>query len=161
MPFPQTSVWASLSRGLGKTGQLATVQTIDVTKKDETTTVPQETTAIPVIGSDPGPDTTEVPKLDPGVYIVGNDGKETVAIAVPEGTSRLGRGFSSEIQIDDPTLSRRHAILVREDLVTTVLDDRSANGTFVNGKQINRQELKHGDKVSFGRIVMRYIVQAR
>ena len=140
---------------------MATVQTIDVTEKDQTTAVPQETTAIPVIESDPGPDTTDVPKLDPGVYIVGNDGKETVAIPVPEGTTRLGRGFASEIQIDDPTLSRRHAILVREEMVTTVLDDRSANGTFVNGKQINRQELKHGDKVSFGRIVMRYVVQAR
>lgn len=137
------------------------MQTIDVSEKDETTVVPQETTSMPVISSDPGPDTAEVPKLDPGVYIVGNDGKETVAIPIPEGTSRLGRGFASEIQIDDPTLSRRHAILVREDHVTTVLDDRSANGTFVNGKQINRQELKHGDKVAFGRIVMRYVVQAR
>ena len=140
---------------------MSTVQTTPVSKKDETTTVPEETTVIPVIESDPGPDTTEVPQLDPGIYLVGSDGKETVAIPVPEGSTRLGRGFASEIQIDDPTLSRKHAILVCEEGVTTVLDDRSANGTFVNGKQINRQELKHGDKVSFGRIVMRYIVQAR
>ena len=114
---------------------------------------------MPVIDSGRGPDTSELPKLDPGIYLVGSDGTEMVAIPVPEGTTRLGRGFASEIQIDDPTLSRRHAILVREESVTTVLDDRSANGTFVNGKQVNRQELKHGDKVAFGRIVMRYIVQ--
>src|SRR3546814_13513523 len=84
-------------------------------------------------------DTTEVPKLDPGIYLVGSDGKETVAIPIPDGATRLGRGFASEIQIDDPTLSRRHAILVQEDGVTTVLDDRSANGTFVNGQQNVRQ----------------------
>lgn len=114
---------------------------------------------LPVIESDPGPDTTEVPSLDPGIYLVGNDGKETVAIAIEQGTVRLGRGFAADIQIDDPTLSRRHAIIVHEDGVTTVLDDRSANGTFVNGKQIVRKDLKHGDKVAFGRITMRYIVQ--
>ena len=149
-----------LRRGLGRADQLATVQTFVVSEKEETPTVPQETTALPVIGSDPGPDTTEVPKLDPGIYLVGHDGKDTVAIPIAAGTTRLGRGFASEIQIDDPTLSRRHAIIVHENGVTTVLDDRSANGTFVNGKQVVRQDLKHGDKVAFGRITMRYIVQA-
>ena len=134
---------------------------VAVKDNDPTTTVSDETTNLPLIESDPGPDTTEVPKLEPGIYLVGNDGKETVAIALFEGTVRLGRGFAAEIQIDDPTLSRRHAIIVHESGRTTVLDDRSANGTFVNGEQVTRQELKHGDKVTFGRITMRYIVQAR
>jgi pSer/pThr/pTyr-binding forkhead associated (FHA) protein len=137
------------------------VQSIIVSDPEETPTLPQETSALPVIGSALGPDTTELPKLEPGIYLVGSDGKQTVAIPITEGTLRLGRGFASEIQIDDPTLSRRHAIIVHEEGVTTVLDDRSANGTFVNGNQINRQELAHGDKVAFGRIVMRYIVQAQ
>lgn len=136
------------------------MQTIVVSEPEQKSAVPQETTALPIIGSDPGPDTTEVPKLDPGIYLVGSDGKETVAIPIPDGTTRLGRGFASEIQIDDPTLSRRHAILVQEEGVTTVLDDRSANGTFVNGQQVVRQELKHGDKLAFGRINMRFIIQA-
>jgi pSer/pThr/pTyr-binding forkhead associated (FHA) protein len=138
---------------------LATLRTILVSDKEDITTLPQETTAIPVIESDPGPDTSEVPMLEPGIYLVGSDGKGTVTIQITEGTVRLGRGFAADIQIDDPTLSRRHAIIVHEDGVTTVLDDRSANGTFINGKQVVRQQLVHGDKVSFGRIVMRYIIQ--
>src|SRR3546814_3792866 len=115
------------------------MQTIVVSEPKQTSAVPQETTALPVIGSDPGPDTTEVPKLDPGIYLVGSDGKETVAIPIPDGATRLGRVFASEIQIDDPTLSRRHAILAQEDGVTTVLDDRSPTGPFVNGQQTVRQ----------------------
>lgn len=139
---------------------MATVQATVLSDQEDTTTLPEETTALPVIESDPGPDTAEVPKLDPGIYLVGLVGTETVAIPIAQGTVRLGRGFAADIQIDDPTLSRRHAIIVHDDGVTTVLDDRSANGTFVNGRQVVRGELRHGDKVAFGRIVMRYVVQA-
>ncbi|HWI21688.1 MAG TPA: FHA domain-containing protein [Baekduia sp.] len=140
---------------------MASVQDTVVNENDQTPAAPDVTSSLPIIESDPGPDTTEVPTLEPGIYLVGSDGKQTIAIPISEGTVRLGRGFAAEIQIDDPTLSRRHAIIVHENDATTVLDDRSANGTFVNGVQITRQNLSHGDKVTFGRITMRYIVQAR
>lgn len=126
---------------------------------EERIIAPDETTVLPLIESDPGPDTSEIPRLGPGIYLVGSDRKQTLAFPISEGTVRLGRGFAAEIQIDDPTLSRRHAIIVHEEGTTTVLDDRSANGTFVNGEQITRKQLSHGDKVTFGRIVMRYVVQ--
>jgi pSer/pThr/pTyr-binding forkhead associated (FHA) protein len=38
-----------------------------------------------------------------------------------------------------------------------VLDDRSANGTFVNGRRIVQADLQNGDVLVLGRVVMRYL----
>lgn len=38
-----------------------------------------------------------------------------------------------------------------------LLDDRSANGTFVNGRAVERAELSNGDVLTLGRVVLRYL----
>ncbi len=38
-----------------------------------------------------------------------------------------------------------------------ILDDRSSNGTFVNGRRIQEAELRHGDVVVIGRVVLQYV----
>lgn len=59
----------------------------------------------------------------------------------------IGRGASCPIRFDFPDVSERHAILtVREDRVT-IEDLHSANGTFVNGEQINSAVELNGSKV--------------
>ena len=37
-----------------------------------------------------------------------------------------------------------------------ILDDRSANGTFVNGRRVTEAELRDGDVVVLGRVVLTY-----
>jgi len=61
-------------------------------------------------------------------------GKE---IPLRDGANVLGRDASADVQIDDVTVSRRHAkITLREDGAT--LDDlASKNGTFIDGKKIS------------------------
>ena len=74
------------------------------------------------------------------------------AIRVPEGWTRIGRSFSADIRLDDPTVSRRHALIVRtESGDLRVLDDRSLNGLFVNGDQVEWSHLRDGDELAIGR----------
>jgi pSer/pThr/pTyr-binding forkhead associated (FHA) protein len=38
-----------------------------------------------------------------------------------------------------------------------VLDDRSSNGTFVNGRRVQQADLSDGDVIVVGRVVLRYL----
>ena len=76
------------------------------------------------------------------------DGKR---YAVNEGIMRIGRSATAQVCLEDATVSRRHAILMREDDAVRVLDDRSLNGVFVNGERVSSRELKDGDVVQIGR----------
>jgi pSer/pThr/pTyr-binding forkhead associated (FHA) protein len=69
----------------------------------------------------------------------------------------IGRKSSCDIQLDDPAVSSQHARLVmqkneylegHDDFF--IEDAGSTNGTLVNGKEIDRQLLKHGDEIQIG-----------
>lgn len=68
-----------------------------------------------------------------------------------EGEFVVGRNASCQLSLDDPLVSRRHAVLtVRADTVT-VEDLGSRNGVSVNGERIaGRMLLRPGDKVQIG-----------
>ena len=53
-------------------------------------------------------------------------------------------------------VSRRHAIVHQRAGERRILDDRSANGTFVNGRRVTEAELRDGDVVVLGRVVLTY-----
>ena len=46
------------------------------------------------------------------------------------GWTRIGRSLSAHVRFDDPTVSRRHALLYRDEAGARILDDRSLNGVF-------------------------------
>jgi hypothetical protein len=62
----------------------------------------------------------------------------------------LGRGLENAIVLEDRRISRSHARLIRSGSHWTIRDEGSTNGTFVNGRMISHQSLKHGDCVSLG-----------
>lgn len=63
----------------------------------------------------------------------------------------VGRGSGVDIGLDDPTVSRLHAELVRRGPHVYVADlGLSTNGTRVNGRPVGRRTLRDGDVVSFG-----------
>jgi pSer/pThr/pTyr-binding forkhead associated (FHA) protein len=64
---------------------------------------------------------------------------------------RIGRSLSAELRFEDPTVSRRHAVLLVEEDGVRVLDDRSLNGVFVNGDRVLSQMLADGDEIVIGR----------
>jgi pSer/pThr/pTyr-binding forkhead associated (FHA) protein len=69
-----------------------------------------------------------------------------------DGWTRIGRSVTAGIRLDDPTVSRRHAIVVCEGPgEVRVLDDRSLNGVFVNGELTDWGTLGDGDELMVGR----------
>jgi pSer/pThr/pTyr-binding forkhead associated (FHA) protein len=72
-------------------------------------------------------------------------------VSLAEGFTRLGRSLAAELRFDDPTVSRRHAIIHREGDTVRVLDDRSLNGVWVNGRPAEWHVLEDGDEIAVGR----------
>ena len=63
----------------------------------------------------------------------------------------VGRGRGVDIRLDDPSVSRLHAELVRRGPYVYVVDlGLSRNGTRVNGRPVARRVLDEGDVLSFG-----------
>jgi pSer/pThr/pTyr-binding forkhead associated (FHA) protein len=92
----------------------------------------------------------------PGRYLEIEDGEQRALLPLQAGTTRIGRSFAADVHLDDQSVSRRHAILFARPTGTRVLDDRSANGTFVNGRRITEALLRDGDVLVIGRIVLTY-----
>ncbi len=89
----------------------------------------------------------------PGDHVVyrADDG-EVVVKRIERGWTRIGRSELADICLDDPTVSRRHALLIDEPgKQVRVLDDRSLNGVFLNGIQIELHSLRDGDELTIGR----------
>jgi pSer/pThr/pTyr-binding forkhead associated (FHA) protein len=93
----------------------------------------------------------------PGRYLALTDGAETKLVPLEREVTHIGRGFSTDLRLEEQRVSRRHAILVQRGARVRVLDDRSANGTFVNGRRIIDSELRDGDVVLIGPVALRYV----
>jgi hypothetical protein len=93
---------------------------------------------------------------DPGEYICFEDGEEVVVVPLTREWTRIGRGLAADVRFDDPTVSRRHALIVRGADGLRVLDDRSLNGVFVNGQRVEWSPLTHGDEIRVGRHCLYY-----
>jgi hypothetical protein len=88
---------------------------------------------------------------EPGEYICFEDGDEVVVVPLTREWTRIGRGLAADVRFDDPTVSRRHALIVRGADGLRVLDDRSLNGVFVNSQRVEWSPLAHGDEIRVGR----------
>ena len=62
-----------------------------------------------------------------------------------------GRHPDSDIFLDDVTVSRRHAVFVREGDGYRVKDLGSLNGTYINRQRIDDAVLHPGDEVQIGK----------
>lgn len=77
---------------------------------------------------------------------------EVFSFEIKTGWTRIGRSVSADIRLDDPSVSRRHALIVSEPgEPLRVLDDRSLNGVFVNGDTVEWGRLADGDELTIGR----------
>src|SRR5207248_3686591 len=67
------------------------------------------------------------------------------------GTFVIGRSAECQLSLDDPLVSRRHALLLVGDDEVSVEDGGSRNGVMVNGQRITtRARLRDGDKITIG-----------
>jgi hypothetical protein len=93
---------------------------------------------------------------EPGRFLIFHDSGSVRTVAMPGNSMRIGRSLSAHLRFEDPTVSRRHAVLVTESDGVRVLDDRSLNGVFVNGERIVSRVLEDGDEVVIGRYRLRF-----
>ncbi|MGI5213135.1 FHA domain-containing protein [Plantactinospora sp. CA-290183] len=68
----------------------------------------------------------------------------------PGGRVRIGRAPDNDVVLDDLLVSRYHADLVRDGAEFHVIDLGTRNGTYVNGRQVERAVVRAGDLLSFG-----------
>jgi hypothetical protein len=94
---------------------------------------------------------------DPGQYVAYRAQDDVVAYSLSREWTRVGRSLAADIRFDDPTVSRRHALIVRQPDGLRVLDDRSLNGVFVNGERVEWSTLADGDEVVIGRHHLHFI----
>lgn len=69
----------------------------------------------------------------------------------------IGRSESADIKIDGDFISRIHARILRIGMDSVLEDAGSKNGTWVNGEQIERHVLKHGDLIRVGSGNFRFV----
>ena len=98
-----------------------------------------------------------VPLLDAGRYLAVQDAGEHVVLPLTADVTRVGRSLSADVHLDDTTVSRRHAMLVRRGDDTVLLDDGSRNGVFVNGERVHEAVLRDGGVIQLGRGLMRFV----
>jgi pSer/pThr/pTyr-binding forkhead associated (FHA) protein len=89
-----------------------------------------------------------------GEYLLYDDGESIKTVALTREWTRIGRSLAADVRFDDPTVSRRHALVVRQADGVRVLDDRSLNGVFVNGERVEWRALKDGDEIVVGRYLL-------
>ncbi len=74
----------------------------------------------------------------------------------------IGRDATCEFSLDDPSVSRRHARVYMSaphegaDLEVVLQNLQSTNGTLVNGEQVDRATLQHGDRIHIGDVLLRF-----
>jgi len=94
---------------------------------------------------------------EPGEYLCYEEAGKLQTIALTREWTRIGRSLAADVRFDDPTVSRRHALIVRQADGVRLLDDRSLNGVFVNGARVDGKALQDGDEIIVGRYRLMFL----
>lgn len=86
-------------------------------------------------------------------------GIESVPHELSEEAVTIGRAPENLIQLDDPSVSGRHAQLQFLGETCELKDLDSTNGTRVNGQAITAVSLRAGDRIHFGKVEARFECQ--
>jgi pSer/pThr/pTyr-binding forkhead associated (FHA) protein len=93
-----------------------------------------------------------------GVLTVCGGAQDGHELVLTETVTRIGRGLQADLVLQEPTVSRRHAIIVVHGDRTTLHDDNSLNGTWCNGERVHDGvELHPGDLIGLGGATLRYV----
>jgi Nif-specific regulatory protein len=83
-----------------------------------------------------------------------------LTIPLPDGDATLGRDPANAVAIIDPSVSRKHCLLRREEDGRYLIKDlASRNGTLVNGLPVKEQWLRHGDEIATGDSILQFLTE--
>jgi pSer/pThr/pTyr-binding forkhead associated (FHA) protein len=95
----------------------------------------------------------------PALVVRSGGGMAGQSFQPPEGRTLIGRSPECAIFLDDVTVSRRHAEVVREGDVFTIRDLGSLNGTYVNRRRIESATLEDDDEVQIGKYRLTFLLR--
>jgi pSer/pThr/pTyr-binding forkhead associated (FHA) protein len=93
----------------------------------------------------------------PGLYLAIEEGEITRLVPLHGPVTHVGRGFAADVRLDHHSVSRRHAVIVVHPHGTRILDDRSANGTLVNGRRVTEATLHDRDTIELGAVALVFV----
>jgi hypothetical protein len=96
-------------------------------------------------------DLRQVTAHGPALVIRSGGGRAGESFAVDGERMTIGRRPDSDIFLDDITVSRDHALLVRRGEQWHIDDCGSLNGTYVNRSRIDSHRLEDSDEVQIGK----------
>ena len=110
-------------------------------------------------------ETGELHALDPdavasdtaALVIRSGGGRAGETFLVASDQTRIGRSPEAEVFLDDVTVSRNHALLVRRRDGVYIDDLGSLNGTYVNRKRIESHKLQDGDELQVGKYKLTFL----
>ena len=106
---------------------------------------------------DPGSGVKELRVEGPALVVRSGGGRAGESFFPSAERTLIGRSPECDVFLDDVTVSRRHAELVRDGETFTITDLGSLNGTFVNRKRIESAELQDDDELQIGKYRMTFL----
>ena len=91
-----------------------------------------------------------------GWLVVMNGTQKGIDFRIYTGLNNIGAAADNDIVVTDEYLSSRHSMIRYEDGRYELIDNGSTNGSFVNEKRINREELIDNDTIRLGRTELRF-----
>jgi len=89
------------------------------------------------------------------LVVLNGDGA-TQEFALDQKRIKLGRDQSNDVCLSDKSVSRHHASVVRIFTEFFLEDEKSTNGTLLNGVEIRKHILKNGDEIDIGKYKLRF-----
>ena len=97
--------------------------------------------------------------MRPRLLVIAGPSKDST-IPLSDGEATLGRDPANAVSVIDPSVSRKHCLLRREeDGRFQIKDLDSRNGTLVNGMPVKTEWLHHGDEIATGDSVFLFLVE--
>jgi hypothetical protein len=101
----------------------------------------------------------DVTARGPALVIRAGGGRVGESFEVDRERTSIGRRPDAEVFLDDVTVSRDHALLIRRGDDWHLDDMGSLNGTYVNRSRIESQRLEEGDEVQIGKYKLTFHVR--
>jgi hypothetical protein len=99
----------------------------------------------------------EVERAGAALVIRSGGGRAGESFPMTEDRVAIGRSPDAGVFLDDVTVSRNHALLVVRNEGTFIDDLGSLNGTYVNRRRIESQQLEDGDEIQVGKYKLSYL----